>query len=162
MITSMVKECNNIKHLFGKIPADKFDFRPSESQRSMIELLRYIAGCGKAPLHIFINGSDWKLWKPYMENQANLQPSEFLAAMDEQIAEITRMINSFAEEDFLNMEVKHPNGEIFTLGHGIMTMPFAWLTAYRMQLFLYLKQSGVADLSTSNNWQGKDRVVKPA
>lgn len=157
ILDSITKECTIIKHLYSKIPADSFDFRPSEKQRSTTELLRYLAVCGSASMHVMLNGSDWKLWKPYTEKSAELQPEEFTAAMDTQLAEITRMLNAIPEADFFEKEVKHPTGEAMTLGLGIIRMPLSWLTAYRMQLFLYAKQAGATELGTSNNWMGADR-----
>ncbi|HEU4719128.1 MAG TPA: hypothetical protein VFU15_14895 [Bacteroidia bacterium] len=160
LIDSLVKECNVSKHLFSRIPTDAYDFRPTEKQRSTLELLRYLAYCGSAPIHVMLNGSDWKTqWKPYTESVARMRPEEFPAAMDRQAEEMTRMINSIPDEDFTTKEVKHPTGEVMTLGLGLVRMPLSWLTAYRQQLFLYAKQSGAHELGTSNNWHGRDRQV---
>lgn len=159
-LDSILQECEIIKHLYTKIPADAFDFRPTEGQRSTLELLRYLAICGSAPLHVMLNDSDWKTWKPYTESVQQMTAEEFPAAMEKQKEEITRMINSIPEEDFATKEVKRPTGEVMTLGLGIIRMPLSWLTAYRMQLFLYAKQSGAPDLATSNNWSGMDRPKK--
>jgi hypothetical protein len=157
-LQSIEKETSIIKHLYEKIPADAFDFRPSEKQRSMIELLRYLSVCACASMHVITNGSDWKTWKPYTDRSAAMEPKDFFAAMDLQLEEITKMLAAIPEEDFLTKEVKHPTGEEMTLGLGLMRMPYTWLVAYRMQLFLYLKQVGVADLHTSNAWAGRDRT----
>jgi len=157
-IDSLLKECDICKHLYEKIPQDAFDFRPSEGQRSMIELLRYLSVCGSASMHVITNGSDWKLWKPYTETAATMSPEGFPAAMDKEAEEMTKMINAIPEEDFLNLEVKHPGGEAMPLGLGMLRMPFSWLVAYRMQLFLYLKQIGVPEIGTSNAWRGKDKT----
>ncbi len=157
-LQSLLKETSIIRHLFEKIPADTFEFRPSEKQRSMLELLRYLAVCGSASMHVITNESDWKTWKPYTESSATMEPQDFLEAMDQQDAEMTRMLNAIPEEDFLNKEVKHPAGEVMTLGIGLVRMPFSWLAAYRLQLFLYLKQVGVVDIGTSNAWGGRDRT----
>lgn len=156
-IESLLKECEICKHLYTKIPADKFEFRPSESQRSKLELLRYLAVCGSASMHVMLHDSDWKLWKPYTDSVSNMTPEEFPAAMDRQAEEMKKMMNSIPEEDFLTKEVKHPTGATMPLGVGLMRMSYSWLVAYRMQLFLYLKQVGVPDLHTSNVWNGVDR-----
>ncbi|MEO5644175.1 MAG: hypothetical protein ABIQ40_04430 [Bacteroidia bacterium] len=155
---SLLKETSIIRHLYEKIPADAFDHRPSEKQRSMTELLRYLSVCGCASMHVITNESDWKTWKPYTDRSATMDPKDFLAAMDVQDAEMTKMVNEIPEEDFMNKEVKHPTGELMMLGIGLVRMPFSWLTAYRLQLFLYLKQVGVHDIGTSNAWMGRDRT----
>ncbi len=157
-LDALLKECQICKHLYSKIPADAFDFRPTEGQRSKLELLRYLAVCGSASMNVLINDSDWKLWKPYTDSVSTMTPEEFPAAMDRQAEEMTKMMNSIPEEDFMNREVKHPTGTTMPLGAGLMRMSYSWLVAYRMQLFLYLKQAGVPDLHTSNAWAGKDRT----
>ena len=35
-----------------------------------------------------------------------------------------------------------------------------WMAAYKMQLFLYIKANGRADLGTSNVWGGRDLPPK--
>ena len=158
-LQSLLKETRVIRHLFEKIPSDQFNFRPTEKQRSVLELLRYLSVCGCASMHVITHGSDWKtLWKPYMDRSANLEPKDFLAAMDLQDEEMRNMMHAIPEKDFMNLEVKHPTGDMMTLGIGLVRMPFQWLTAYRFQLFLYLKQAGVIDIGTSNAWHGRDRT----
>ena len=156
-LNSLRHECAPITQLAEKIPADAYDFRPSEKQRSMLELLRYLAVCGSASMHVMLNGSDWKLWKPYTEQSVAMEPKDFPAAMKLQADEMTKMFNTIPEADFLGLEVKHPTGELMPLGIGLMRMSYSWLVAYRMQLFLYLKQVGVTEIGTSNAWAGRDR-----
>lgn len=84
----------------------------------------------------------------------------FIEAMETQAAMMKEMLDAIPEDYFMTKDVKHPNGAEMKLGIGLMTMPYAWLVAYRMQLFLYLKQIGVADIGTSNVWAGADRKVK--
>lgn len=156
-LDSLLKECTIIEHLYEKIPTDAFDFRPSEKQRSTLELLRYLAVCGSASMHVMLNGSDWKLWKPYTEQSATMEAKDFPAALALEVAEMTKMLNAIPEEDFLTKEVKHPTGDTMPLGVGLMRMSYSWLVAYRMQLFLYLKQIGITEIGTSNAWAGRDR-----
>ena len=49
-LDSVSREINIIKHLYTKIPAGTLDFRPSEKQRSTMELLRYLAASGGQPV----------------------------------------------------------------------------------------------------------------
>lgn len=157
-LVSLQKECSIIQHLYEKIPAGAFDYRPSEKQRSMTELLRYLAICGSASMHVMLHESDWKLWKPYTESSATMDPADFPSALTFEMNEMSRMMSLIPEGDFLTKEVKHPTGELMPLGVGLMRMSYSWLVAYRMQLFLYLKQVGVEDIGTSNAWAGRDRT----
>jgi hypothetical protein len=157
-LVSLQKECSIINHLYEKIPTGAFEYRPSEKQRSMIDLLRYLAVCGSASMHVMLNGSDWKLWKPYTESSVAMEAKDFPMAMAHQFDEMSIMLTSIPEDDFLTKEVKHPTGELMPLGVGLMRMSYSWLVAYRMQLFLYLKQVGVMDIGTSNAWAGRDRT----
>ncbi len=159
-LDALMKEVHICKHLYTKIPKDAFDFRPSEGQRSTLELLRYLAVCGSASMYVMLNGSDWKLWKPYTEKSINMNAEDFIEAMENQAAAMKEMLDAIPEDYFFTQDVKHPNGAEMKLGLGLMTMPYAWLVAYRMQLFLYLKQIGVTDIGTSNVWGGADRKVK--
>jgi hypothetical protein len=43
-----------------------------------------------------------------------------------------------------------------SLGAAIMNSSVKFLAAYRMQLFLYIKQLGRQELSTVQNWGGRD------
>ncbi|CAN5203152.1 hypothetical protein BH09BAC5_BH09BAC5_13710 [soil metagenome] len=156
-LDSLLNECSIINHLAEKIPADTYDFRPSEKQRSMLELLRYLSVCGSASMFVITKESDWKTWKPFTDRSLNMQPENFAAEMELQAAEMTQMMAAIPEEDFLNKEVKHPTGSLMPLGVGLMQMSYSWLVAYRMQLFLYLKMVGVTDIGTSNAWAGRDR-----
>jgi hypothetical protein len=159
-LDTVLRELHIIRHLSTKIPADAYDFRPSQNQRSMLELLRYLSVCGSASLHVMLHDSDWKLWKPYTESAVAMTPEEFTAALDKQETAIIQMVTAIPEEDFFNREVKNPMGVVMPLGAGLISMTLSWLTAYRMQLFLYLKQCGVAEIGTSNCWGGEDRQAK--
>lgn len=160
VLESILKECRISKHLFTKIPEDAFDFKPTENQRTTTGLLRYLSVCGIASLQVMLHDSDWSHWKQYGDVAKEMKPEDFPAAMDKQMAEIEDTFNAIPDSDFQTVMVKHPTGIEMTLGAGILNMTLSWLTAYRMQLFLYAKQSGAHDIGTSNNWSGADRPAK--
>jgi hypothetical protein len=160
VLDTILKECTICKHLFTKIPGDAFDFKPTENQRTTIALLRYLSVCGIASLQVMLHESDWGKWKPYGDAAKEMKPEDFPAAMDKQMGEIEDTFNAIPDSDFQTVIVKHPTGGEMTLGAGILNMTLSWLTAYRMQLFLYAKQSGAHDIGTSNNWSGIDRPAK--
>lgn len=163
-LDALLKECEIAKHLFEKIPTDAYDFRPTPGQRSTLELLRYLAICASAPMNVILNGNnEWSRWKEFTAHTTEMTPEQFPAMMDRQAEEITKLFNAIPDADFMTKEVKHPTGETMLLGVGLMRMPLSWLVAYRMQLFLYAKQTSPVpeELGTSNNWRGTDRK-KPA
>ena len=47
-------------------------------------------------------------------------------------------------------------------GQAIFATSVRFLCAYRMQLFLYIKQCGATELGTSNAWLGMDAPETPA
>jgi hypothetical protein len=49
-----------------------------------------------------------------------------------------------------------PGGGTRTLGLAILEAPFKWLTAYKLQLFLYAKATGASAIGTANAWAGVD------
>ena len=52
-------------------------------------------------------------------------------------------------------ECTMPWGAPITGGEALMNMALSTMVAYRMQLFLYLRQNGV-EMSTINCWAGVD------
>ncbi len=68
-------------------------------------------------------------------------------------------MSAITAED-LETETVYPWGEKVKLGRALLEAPLKYLTAYRMQLFLYAKQSG-AEVGTANNWRGVDPKPKP-
>ena len=156
---AILKECRISKHLFTKIPEGMYDYKPTENQRSMTGLLRYLSVCGIASLQVMLHNSDWGQWKVYGDAAKEMKPEDFPEAMDKQMAEMERVFDAIPDADFQEVKVKHPTGTEMTLGAGILNMTLSWLTAYRMQLFLYAKQAGAHEIGTSNNWTGVDRKV---
>jgi hypothetical protein len=161
MLNQIITECEICKHLYTKIPADGFDYRPSPDQRSTLELLRYLSVCGVMGLRAMQAG-DWTIGRTYSERASHMTPEEFPAAMDRQIEEIKEVFNSISDEEFLTKEAVYPTGQTMTFGQGAMKMSLQWLTAYKMQLFLYAKAAGATNIGTSNCWAGVDWKPKAA
>lgn len=152
---SAARECDIILHLFNKLPPDAYDYRPSAEQRSTLELLRYLAICATAGIQCMVR-NDWKLFAGYRDRVKDMPASEFPAAMEQQKQEILAFLAETSEETLSTQEAPMPGGAMIPLGMAILDGPLKWLTAYKMQLFLYAKTSGVTDLKTSNLWRGTD------
>lgn len=156
---SLARECDIIVHLFSKISPEAYDYQPSAEQRTTLQLLRYVAICASAGIHCMVH-KDWKRFAEYRERVQEMPAAEFPAAMERQKQEILDFFASTPEEVLRTQETIMPFGTVLPLGLGILEGPLKWLTAYKMQLFLYAKASGATQLKTSNLWRGVD--PKPA
>lgn len=155
LAASMLRECDIAKHLFTKIPEGTFDYRPTPDQRSTLELLRYLAICGIGGIRA-MEANDLMVVNEYKEQVAEMAAAEFPEAMDRQKAQIREYFDKVDERALETMEAKLPGAGSMPLDVALMNGPLKWLTAYRMQLFLYAKASGAADIGTANVWAGID------
>lgn len=155
ILDSMLKEINVVKHLATKVPAGKEDFRPSEKQRSTLELLRYLSYCGVTALKASLT-NDWELGKKLGEAASKLALKDIPAALDREAAELKELFAQIKPEDFAKKMVTRPGQEPMPLGRILLDAGMKYLPAYKMQLFLNLKASGRAELNSSNLWRGED------
>lgn len=156
LIASLRHEAQVCKHLFTKIPEGALSYRPTEDQRSLQQLLQYLTVCVRVPLECMLS-CDWSKAKAEVEKSSAVAVEDFPAAMDRQIEQAESILSEITENELLNREVALPLGRTAVLGPALVNLPLKFITAYRMQLFLYMKGAGVKDLSTSNCWFGIDR-----
>lgn len=152
---SMMFECDVAKHLHTKLTPAAYDYKPTGPQRSTLELLRYLSVCGIAGIQSLYT-SDWKTFSKYVERSAKMTAEEFPAAMDLQKSEIKEFFDGITEHDLETRDAKLPVGGTQLLGQAILNLPFKWIAAYKLQLFLYLKATGAEELNTANAWMGMD------
>jgi len=159
ILKSIEKEFKIIDHLYSKIPEGKSDFKPCENTRTIIELLRYITWCGLGTLKTFIDGDEdspnYEMYKELLEKSKSMRFEDFPEAMNKQLEEIKILFEKFDDKDLLEKMVMMPNQEKYPLGESIIDTSVKHLTAYRMQLYIYLKILGVK-LNTVNCWLGED------
>lgn len=155
LLASMRHETKVIQHLATKVPPGALDWRPTPAQRSTLELLQYLTTCAIVPVRAMIAGN-WDHAEPIEKAAASLAPDGFAAAMDAQMAALEDAIRSIPEADLLTRPATMPWGAPTVLGMSLVDCGLKPLTAYRMQLFLYAKQSGNADLGPANCWVGVD------
>ena len=155
LIASFEHECAIIKHLFSKLSAEQLTFKPAPEMRDTMQLLRYVAACGVGPLKGAVTGN-FELMNAHFAEAKNLTAEQFVAAMDRQATEIRETLADIPEGEFLTREVTFPWGAHDKLGMALVNGPLKFLTAYRMQLFLYAKLSGSKELNTANCWAGID------
>jgi hypothetical protein len=77
--------------------------------------------------------------------------------MDMQKEIVTAEVNALTEDDMIRVT------ELFGMKEQLsfhLLSVLKWITAYKMQLFLYIKANGVDNISTSNVWGGFDMPPK--
>ena len=148
-------EISIIKHLIQKIEATHLEYRPAENMRSTMELLQYLTFCGILPSKAAVE-KNWDMAKSYMEKAAALTFEEIVPALDEQSKEMHLLLANVSEEQFQSEEITYPWGGTDKLGAGIVNMSLKFISAYKLQLFVYLKAAGLSDLNTMNAWLGQD------
>jgi hypothetical protein len=151
-ITSLVREIEIIKHLATKVDPTKLDYRPTPGQRSTLELLQYMG----RNIIIGIKGNIAGDQNVYIELAKAPNPTtfeNFVAQMDMQEKFVKETISALTEEDFQKESTifGSPNTLAMHLLGNLKTV-----TAYKMQLFLYIKASGNSSIGTSNLWGGMD------
>lgn len=154
---SCLQEINIIKHLYGKVTPEMLNYRPSEKQRSLLELLQYLAHFAKVEMEALYLGTAIDF--PNAMKEAYAMPAEkFLEAMDKEADVIKQSMDKLSDEqlaepvDLFGRNVLRPRSV------WLMNLILKNLVAYKMQLFLYLKACGVHHISTSNLWRGEDSV----
>ena len=73
--------------------------------------------------------------------------------------ELKKLFDSIPHKDFVEKNITLPDGRVVSLGRGILDSAHKWLTAYKMQLFLFEKGAGNEKIGTWNCWRGKDKVA---
>lgn len=152
------KEASIISHLHSKLTPEMLDFRPTPAQRSTRELLEYIPCCafliGKC-----LSEGGFQNWKPGADEIKAAVAKDFNAALNAEVEKLTQWVKAMPESE-LNKDVKTPPGDVIKLSQALVDMNYRFLTAYKMQLFLYLKACGRADIGTANCWAGRDPSPK--
>jgi hypothetical protein len=147
----VAQEVGIYKHLHSKISEGDANYKPTEKQRTTLEVLRYVAHQGSTLATILAKGGDWESLSKRTEN---MTLEQFPAEMDRELADITTLVNGMSEEEL--------NGDHEMWGMKqprrlwLVAVVLRQLTAYRMQIFLYLKANGHSELNTSNLWSGQD------
>jgi len=155
---SIELELHILGHLFSKIPAaslEALEYRPSPGQRSLLELLRYLSYAGIGGCLAAIEGG-FDGFRRVAARAEEMPAEEFPAALARQKQEIAELFAGLTEDDLVNRVSKNPFGQEMSLAKCLLELPYRWLVAYRMQLFLYLKANGV-DLWTPDCWYGVTR-----
>ncbi len=155
-LNSLKKEFEIIKHLAEKITLPQLDHKPTDGQRTLHELMHYLSYIFIASTESIVT-KDMSSFKKYSEETPLPTLENFGEMMDKQISSMTPLINNLTEEE-LNEEVNM--WSVQTRAMHLLNGPLKWAVAYKMQMFLYLKQSGTANIGTINLWAGMDTPPK--
>lgn len=154
LIDSVANEFRIIKHLAEKIPVDTEGYKPTEGQRTTLELLQYLSTIfGMATKVILAGTTDAYKTLPNLAHETTME--NFAQKMDAQLADIKATMELFREEDLETVVNLYMMGDK-TKGVYLVENLTKWLGAYKTQLFLYIKSSGNTSLGTSNLWGGMD------
>lgn len=159
LIKALQHEIHLLLHLASKIDPAKLDYRPTPKQRSTLELLQYMTIVG--PIHArlaiagsFDRGAFGAEWNREEAIVKAMNLDEVKAAIAAQPALFSQLLNPCSDA-FLREEIEL-FGSKASRGSWLVSLVLGHLTAYRMQLFLYLKASGREELNTMNLWAGID------
>ena len=150
---SIIKELKLIKRLSTNVTEDILDFRPKENVRSIIELLQYLSGAGTGMLLFWQSNEARPFLMKLRENAPQVTLENAPAIFDKQIELVNEIFDAISEHDLANKVVSYPWGATDPLGKAIVETSIKWLTGYKMQLFIYLKQTTELALSTPDLWR---------
>jgi hypothetical protein len=151
-LSSLEHEIRVIRHLSKKITPEMLEYRPSPSQRSILELLQYLSYVLETSVESVIK-NDGSIYKTHSEAAHETTLENFDDRMHQQTIHIREMIGGLSDEAM---------GEMVTLwvtqtrAMHFLNSTLKWSVAYKMQLFQYLKQGFNLPLNTSNLWAGMD------
>lgn len=149
-LKSLENEVRIIKHLGSKVSPEMLEYRPSPAQRSTLELMQYISAVGSGMMKSVLEGNT-KVWSEYEDFRKSVNLDNFSEKMDAQLFDMKDTFSKFSDEDFTKEADFY--GKALIAEHMINVLRN--FSAYRMQLFLYIKANGVS-VNTMNLWAGMD------
>ncbi|MBA3657890.1 MAG: hypothetical protein H0W69_11125 [Gemmatimonadaceae bacterium] len=152
----MTKECEIALHIFEKLPADSYEYRPTGNQRNTTELLRYLSVCGIGGIR-WMDAGDYKIFMTMLDATRHMKPEDFPREMQKQKSEIEKYFAEVSEEKLATQQAGVPGGGTVPLEVALMNGPLKWLTGYKLQLFAHAKSAGNESIGTANAWAGIDR-----
>jgi hypothetical protein len=154
LIHSITNEFRIIKHLAEKIPADTEGYKPTEGQRTTLELLQYLSTVFVNGTHVIYEGVT-EAYKTAPLHGADTTVENFSEKMDAQLVLWKEMMEKFDDTELEKVINVYMMGDM-TKGRYLVENLLKWAAAYKTQLFLYIKASGNSALGTSNLWGGMD------
>jgi hypothetical protein len=159
LLSGLHHETHILVHLASKADPSMHDYRPTPSQRSMLELLQYMAIMGPTQIALIRNDGFNPAalraeWSAAEQRAKSLTFDQAVAEIRALAHEYRRLLADWTDED-LRAEIDM-FGNRFTRGKMLVMMVYNAHAAYRTQLFCYLKACGRHELNTMNLWAGQD------
>lgn len=154
LIDAVSNEFRILKHLAEKIPADTEGYKPTEGQRTTLELIQYLSYVFVATTKVILT-NDMSIYMPLHEKSKETTIANFASILDQEEVEFKKVLENVTDED-LSVVINLYNQGEKTKGVYLVESMLKWLGAYKMQLFLYIKSSGNTSIGTSNLWGGID------
>jgi hypothetical protein len=159
LIAALRNEVRLVQHLASKVEPAKLDYRPTASQRSLLDVLRYFVLVGSIHLRgALADKFDMNAWRDAWRTGEATANTMNLEEVKEAIGKLTALFAELLSEypDAKLREEYEMFGNKMSHGAWIVSLVLCHYSAYRMQLFLYLKASGREELNTMNLWVGMD------
>jgi hypothetical protein len=153
LLASIRHETNVIKHVATKVPEGRHDWRPTPGQRSIAELMRYLSVAALSPA-VYCATGNWDHAEGLAKECEAVTPENFAGVMDRQLARIEEVFDGIDEQAATTAPSAQPWGAPVKQSQALMDSVLKTLVAYRMQLFLYAKQAGNADIGPADCWAG--------
>lgn len=155
LISGLTHETNILLHLAGKIDRAQLDYRPTATQRSTIELLRYLSVMGPQLTSASVTGTfDGAAWGAAEAAAASRDFDGTLAEIATHPGVYAALLADVSDDDLratINLF-----GSAASRGATLVSVVLSGCAAYRTQLFCYLKSCGREELNTMNLWAGMD------
>lgn len=155
LIEGIAREFEILKHLGSKVTKENASFKFSESQRSIEDLEYYIVSSLPTQVRLVV---DWTRntdkYKEYTQEVIKFTWKRFVIELNKSLKIIKKELRTVKGK--ARKEEIEIFGRKWTRGSFLVDYIFTFLGAYKMQLFLQLKASGVANIGTSNLWGWKD------
>ena len=159
---AILYDCKIAQALIAKLPDGAADYRPTPGQRSTLELAQYLCKVGQGCTHAGLDGNfDW--FGSNSERYDALTLDQIPVALDEEMAEITRLFDGMSDDDFANkaVDMEAANMGKWSMQGWLLATTLKFTTAYKMQLFLYAKAGGNKELDTWDAWMDTGGVPRP-
>jgi hypothetical protein len=155
LIGSLQNEVRILLHLAGKIDKAQLGYKPTEKQRTTLELLQYLNIMGPQLVAATKSGTfDGAAWGVAQAASAALDLDGVVAAIAKQSDFYAKELGTWTDADFRG-EIEM-FGRKTTRGAFLVNLVVSGYAAYRTQLFCYLKSCGQDGLNTMNLWGGID------
>lgn len=155
LIGMLQNEVRILVHLCGKVKPEFLDYRPTEKQRSTLELLRYLTVMGPI-LTPSIQAGTFLVdeWNAAEAKAKEMGFEEVVKSLESQAGRYAELLGPMTDEELRGKIEMF--GQKMKRGPALVALVVNGHAAYRTQLFCYLKACGREELNTMNLWAGMD------